>query len=489
MTSWPRGAIAAWPVHAAFLVAAVTAGTSYAIAGPHLRVQIFALVTLLPIATFAGALGTGHLKDRRPWLTATAGLALLAVSFAFWSDWVPGHHLGRAEGRPADFGMAAAHLLFLLGTAGVLRKHGANDFAGLLDAALFGVCMAGPAWAWLIAPRLTPAATPLGSMLALADVAVLAAVLGALTRIGRRATRARGPIAYLLLCCACTLAAHVAAVLTASHGTTAWTGVLLMMAFLTIAAAPIHPAAPMVTHPDRPAREVTGNPPLLWMGAALCANPLIAAIQAVRGDESASVLLPVGTMLAVPLVLLRLRQMSVLRDRAEKTLAQHAHHDELTGLHNRRHVVAEIDRALADLSRGALDQVTVLLLDLDGFKPVNDRYGHQAGDAVLRTIATRLKGVVSAGDVVGRIGGDEFLVLRRGSGPGGLPARMTELVRLPVEAGEALVRVGLSCGAATARRGEDLDRDALIGRADAAMYAEKSAHRAAPCAAPAVQQS
>jgi diguanylate cyclase (GGDEF)-like protein len=169
--------------------------------------------------------------------------------------------------------------------------------------------------------------------------------------------------------------------------------------------------------------------------------------------------------------------MSLLRSRAERTLAHHAHHDELTGLYNRRHMVAEIDRALADLAHGSLDQVTVLLLDLDGFKPINDRYGHQAGDAVLRMVASRLAGAASDGDVVGRIGGDEFLVLRRGCGAGELPARAAELVRLPVQAGEAVVQVGASCGAATVRRGEVVDRDTLIGRADAAMYAEKSAHR------------
>ncbi|WP_433303134.1 diguanylate cyclase domain-containing protein [Actinoplanes sp. CA-030573] len=467
----------AWPLHAGVLAVSAMAAAAYLTAGPHPRVVIFALVTLAPVATFAGALATGRLPDRRPWLTAAVGLVLLSVSMAFWSDWVTAHHLGRAEGRPADLAIASAHLVFLAGTAGVLRKHGANDHAGLLDAALFGVCVAGPIWVWLIAPRLTPAATPLGEMLVLADLAVLAAVLGCLVRIGRRATRARGPIAYLVLTASCTLAAHLTSVATAAHGSTDATTVLLMLAYLTIAAAPLHPAASLVTNPDRPGKEATGEPPLLWMGAALCANPLIAAIQLARGDETANVLLPVGSMLAVPLVLLRLRQMSALRGEAERTLAHHAHHDELTGLHNRRHVVAEIDRALADLERGDLAEVTLLLLDLDGFKPVNDHYGHQAGDVVLREVASRLAAIAGAQDVVGRIGGDEFVVLRRGGGREELAGRVASEVGRPIPVGSATVRVGASAGTATAGRGEAVDRDTLIGRADAAMYAEKATHR------------
>jgi GGDEF domain-containing protein len=76
--------------------------------------------------------------------------------------------------------------------------------------------------------------------------------------------------------------------------------------------------------------------------------------------------------------------------------------------------------------------------------------------------------------VVGRLGGDEFLVLRRGRGAGDLPAEVAELLRLSIEAGEATVRVGVSAGFATARRGAGIDRDTLIGRADAAMYAVKA---------------
>jgi diguanylate cyclase (GGDEF)-like protein len=169
--------------------------------------------------------------------------------------------------------------------------------------------------------------------------------------------------------------------------------------------------------------------------------------------------------------------MSILRGRAERTLAHHANHDELTGLHNRRHVYAEIDRALAELKAGELDEVAVLLFDLDGFKPINDRYGHHAGDEVLRAVAARLSAAAEPGDVVGRLGGDEFLVLRRGRGAGNLAQQVADLLSLPIGVDGATVLVGVSAGSADARCGADVDRDALIGRADADMYAVKATHR------------
>jgi diguanylate cyclase (GGDEF)-like protein len=183
-------------------------------------------------------------------------------------------------------------------------------------------------------------------------------------------------------------------------------------------------------------------------------------------------------LLVVPLVLLRIRHLSAQRDRAEQTLAYHATHDELTGLYNRRHITAEIDRALAEVARGSLDEVTILLCDLDGFKPVNDRYGHPAGDAVLKAVAGRLTAAVRQGDLVGRLGGDEFLIVCRG-GPGPaaaeLTARIAEAIGAPFPLPEGVVSVGVTTGLAQARPGQTTDRDVLIGLADAAMYAGKAA--------------
>jgi diguanylate cyclase (GGDEF)-like protein len=97
------------------------------------------------------------------------------------------------------------------------------------------------------------------------------------------------------------------------------------------------------------------------------------------------------------------------RANAEK-LAYFAMHDALTGLANRRLLFDRIAHALAKAARDGA-QVGVLLLDLDNFKNVNDRYGHELGDTLLQAVSDRLKGAVRAGDTVARLGGDEFVVL------------------------------------------------------------------------------
>jgi diguanylate cyclase (GGDEF)-like protein/PAS domain S-box-containing protein len=101
---------------------------------------------------------------------------------------------------------------------------------------------------------------------------------------------------------------------------------------------------------------------------------------------------------------------SLVRIRLQEQLAHLATHDQLTGLANRALLREELGRALAVADRGALP-LTVMFLDLDGFKPVNDKLGHPLGDDVLREVARRLVAEVREGDIVGRIGGDEFVII------------------------------------------------------------------------------
>jgi len=169
---------------------------------------------------------------------------------------------------------------------------------------------------------------------------------------------------------------------------------------------------------------------------------------------------------------------------AEDALVKLAMHDPLTDLPNRALLGDRLERALTADVRQRVG-VTVIYVDLDGFKPVNDSHGHAAGDLLLRAVAERLSGAVRAGDTVARLGGDEFAVLCPGLGADQVPVvlgRMARAVAPPVRLpGGAVVRVGLSTGTATAVGGGDPAR--LLDEADQAMFADKRRRRADRAAA------
>jgi diguanylate cyclase (GGDEF)-like protein/PAS domain S-box-containing protein len=150
-------------------------------------------------------------------------------------------------------------------------------------------------------------------------------------------------------------------------------------------------------------------------------------------------------------------------------LAHDAHHDPLTGLPNRR----RLQQRLADSLRDA--PVGVLFVDLDGFKPVNDELGHEAGDELLRQVSARLSAALRPCDVLARVGGDEFVLLLPGIGAtddtGGLVARLRERIGEPFEIHGHEVRIGASVGMHLAGAGEH--PDAVLRTADEAMYAVK----------------
>ena len=164
----------------------------------------------------------------------------------------------------------------------------------------------------------------------------------------------------------------------------------------------------------------------------------------------------------------------------EKTgqLRHQALHDALTGLPNR---VLALDRAEQMLARSRRQgtPVAALYVDLDGFKHVNDTFGHAAGDQLLRMVADRLTSVVREGDTAARLGGDEFVVLIEGStldaGPELVAERLLEVLRQPYDLNGKIGRrlsVTVSIGIAMGLR-EDVDR--LLADADVALYQAKSA--------------
>jgi diguanylate cyclase (GGDEF)-like protein/PAS domain S-box-containing protein len=161
----------------------------------------------------------------------------------------------------------------------------------------------------------------------------------------------------------------------------------------------------------------------------------------------------------------------------EETLHRKATHDLLTGLPNRGVVLHKLGVALRTL-RAEPGEVHVLFIDLDGFKQVNDRHGHAVGDLVLRTAAHRMKGALRPSDLIGRIGGDEFVVIIKGlpdEAPGEeIAHRLAQAVAAPVALDEGIVNIRASIGHASTND-PDLPPARLLGSADADMYRVKQA--------------
>jgi diguanylate cyclase (GGDEF)-like protein/PAS domain S-box-containing protein len=167
------------------------------------------------------------------------------------------------------------------------------------------------------------------------------------------------------------------------------------------------------------------------------------------------------------------------RKEHEEAIKRLAYRDDLTGLPNRVSLADRMQLELAHAKRNK-ELLAVAYVDLDGFKEINDRHGHAAGDALLKAAAERMRGVLRAGDTIARLGGDEFVIVLPAIGNVEDARRVGEKVVAaldhPLEFDGKQLRVGASFGAALyPRDGEDAQT--LMRRADKAMYRAKSAGR------------
>jgi diguanylate cyclase (GGDEF)-like protein len=163
----------------------------------------------------------------------------------------------------------------------------------------------------------------------------------------------------------------------------------------------------------------------------------------------------------------------------EERLRRLAATDVLTGASNRRHFLEQSLRELQRAKRYGLD-LCLVMLDLDRFKEINDRYGHANGDEALKAFVHACRGVLREVDLLGRLGGEEFAVLLPETGAAGareVAERLRERVmRLGVPSGSRILRFTVSAGI-TMLRAEDESVDALLHRADAALYEAKRSGR------------
>ena len=171
-----------------------------------------------------------------------------------------------------------------------------------------------------------------------------------------------------------------------------------------------------------------------------------------------------------PLFLVQQFDVTVDHERSE-AMAHRAMHDDLTGLANRAVLRERLQVVLA--RRGDL-RVVAFFLDIDGFKQVNDVYGHGEGDAVLREVADRLAAVIRDGDTVARVGGDEFVVAGEVvdvEEAGRIAQRIGAAFRAPVRVGDKDLAVSISVGVALSLPGDSPED--LVDRADQALLGER----------------
>ena len=471
----PRGyARAAW----LFLAASALACLLYAaVPSPSAAAVLFG--TLALATTGAVVLGV---RVHRPalvlpwWLVLAACVLFLAGGFC--------RTVARSDPSRAMLVMAAVltvtgYLAVGLAVARWLRvrAHGTGA-ATALDAALVGVTVSLAVWVVLIAPLVAGGTTDttavIDSVYPVID-AVLLTMLVHLLFTSTRGDRAHG-----------LLATSLAAVLVGDIGYAAATAGLLtltpglldapfLLGYGALGAAALHPsmARAGVAQPRqgyRGARQLTG------LVAGLAASAVLVALAPTHGavDRVVRAVLLGGLLLGV----LARSERAVRRHAAGERVARHrSTHDELTGLPNRAHLVEAVTTRIEQAS--GPDQVSLLFVDLDGFKFVNDSYGHTVGDELLVLAGARLSDAVRPHDVVARYGGDEFVlaVTLGRAATEGLATRLVAVLSEPFPLSVGSVFVSASIGIARADgRGSDPDGgvESLVRQADAAMYQAKA---------------
>ncbi|MCC2980952.1 GGDEF domain-containing protein [Sphingomonas sp. IC4-52] len=216
-------------------------------------------------------------------------------------------------------------------------------------------------------------------------------------------------------------------------------------------------------------------PRFAFLLVLLCDLPFVAGAMASSEMWFTPIVALTPLFLVGAMQIIRSFHRTMLMTLAARATALHlAEHDSLTGILNRH----GMDRALSRIPPGGERQMALLSIDLDGFKQVNDRYGHGVGDILLTKVADRMKRELRPEDLLGRMGGDEFMVIVRDMRPehvAPLVDRLIEAIaRAPYDVGGLVVHVGASVGFAC------LPEDAATAvelrlRADDALYAAKGA--------------
>ncbi|MDH3683197.1 MAG: GNAT family N-acetyltransferase [Acidimicrobiia bacterium] len=443
---------------------------------PESKLVLYNGLGLLSVASMLIGIRVNRATPQEPWLWFAAGLTSFLTADVIYYVL----ELGSPEGPPfpsvADPFYLMMYPLMIVGLTKMVRAvrpddHG--DAATFIDAAVVGIAMFGALWVLFVdtvfetgdhttAALLTQLAYPVMDVALLAVAARLAVTL-----------HLKHPPFALILGGLGSLAIADTAYGIYNAAGTFQTGLFIdafWLAFYALfAAAALHPDVRSPGQAPISEDKLTGRQ-LVIMFFATLGVPLIDLIWGTQADRVVTI--GASAMLFL-LILVRVFGLMQTIQVGQDKLRYDAGHDSLTGLTNRTLFSERIEAALENPDRG----VSVLFIDLDDFKNVNDSLGHAAGDALLAEVADRLTSCVGPDDTVARFGGDEFAVLLTQTPQRrdvvSIARRTLDTIHDPIDLGARNVRASASIGIAT-YDDHTKDVESLLRNADVAMYLSKT---------------
>jgi two-component system cell cycle response regulator len=444
--------------------------------GILVRLVLYCLTTASAAVAMLYGVRRNRPKPALPWI-------LLALSQIVYASADATFYITHYVFKNTDFPSAADPLylshypLVVVGLALLIRRRTpGRDVAGILDAAVLVVVAGMLSWLYLIAPRArfdSPILTKIVSLaFPMMDLAMFVVALRLIMGGGRR------PASFFLLITnlfgimtADTL--YVLQLLSGSYSAGNFLDAIWLAANLALGAAALHPTMTELSQRSRPRERGVGPARIVSLSAAVLVAPVTLMVQHARGESRD---IPVIAVVCGVLFVLTIARMALLvADQRRLAIT-----DGLTGSHTRRFFEAQLSLEVTRARRYGTT-LAVLIIDVDHFKSINDRFGHPVGDRALIEIAVRLRHTARAGDVLARYGGEEFALLLpevSAEDSRGIAERLrTCIASSPVTASGGIgVGVTVSIGVAGyPAHGQEPDK--LVAVADRALYAAKAQGR------------
>jgi diguanylate cyclase (GGDEF)-like protein len=427
---------------------------------------------------------------RAPWYLMAAGQLLWVIGDAIGSWFEDVEHIAPFP-SVADGFYLAAYPILAVGLVLLIRgRRPTRDIAGLLDSATLTAGLGLLSWVLLARPTLdasqqSVAAASVSVAYPLADILLAGVLIRLVTTPGGRTLSLR-----LLLVAVALLIAGDSTSAALSLFTSSSTNnydVIWLASYLAWGMAALHPSMRSLSQSSAAGELKFTRGRLVALTLAVLVAPGILTVQRLSGSSIDVWAIVTGSVVMFVLVVSRMNLAIVQivsanreRERLQDHLVYQAAHDSLTELPNRAQAMRMIEAALSRGQRSSA-MTGLLFVDLDGFKAVNDNFGHRAGDDVLRCVAQRMQDTIRGGDVVARLGGDEFIVLLEPLDTESSAVDVAERIVLAASApittaaGDK-VRIGASVGIAISHDGFT-DPEQLLNEADVATYRAKAAGR------------